>query len=64
MSKRDSFDQIASAIVENHIRVHNLTIVPHPDSLKDAIAESLRTTWNDAVDSAVSRAAEAHLSNG
>jgi hypothetical protein len=52
VANRDPFDQKASAIVENHIRIHNLTVIPHPDDLKDAIANELRITWNDAIEAA------------
>lgn len=56
MTKRDAFDQKASAIVDDHIRSHNLTIIPFPDRLKDAIAQELRLTWNDAIDAATTKA--------
>jgi hypothetical protein len=53
---RDKFDNAASFIVEEHIRVHDLTVVPHPDHLKDAIAKELRHTWNEAVELCVQKA--------
>lgn len=55
MNQRDVFDHKASSIVENHIRSHDLTVVPYPDSLKDAIAHELRLTWNDAVDACMAK---------
>lgn len=55
MADRDVFDHKASAIVEDHIRTYNLTVVPHPDPLKAAIAAELRLTWNDAIEAAKNR---------
>ncbi len=46
---RDKFTMAASTIVEEHIRIHELTVIPHPDSLKDAIADELRNQWDDAI---------------
>jgi hypothetical protein len=53
--ERDEFDNAASFIVEEHMRMHDC-FVPHPDLIKNAIAQELRDTWDEAVEKCVQKA--------